>query len=83
MTIYAGSHGGCMMCDSLAYELAANGHRKGCRSPYAHEPPQPKPPPAEQALEKREQARALRAQADGLESEASALEQQATKDRGE
>ena len=78
MTTYAGDHGGCMMCDSLGFELAARGHRKGCRSPYANEPPRPPPPPAEQAKSRRDEARRLREQADRLEAEAAAIEESHT-----
>ena len=74
MTVYAGDHGGCMHCDSLGYELAEHGHRPGCSSPYAHEPPRPKLPPLERARKLWGEARHLRDQAGELESEAAELE---------
>ncbi len=71
VTTYAGVHGGCMGCDSTGYELADRGHRKGCRSPYANEPPRP---PEWRAKKRREEADKLRARIKTLEVEAELLE---------
>lgn len=71
---YAGKHGGCMACDSLAFELMIRGHRKGCRSEYASEPPLPMARVAQMA----------RAAASDLEARVSLLRQQADRlDRGD
>lgn len=56
-----------MQCDSLAWELAERGHREGCRSPYAKEPPRPA---SEIATRLRERAQALRREAAELEARA-------------
>lgn len=69
--IYAGDHGGCMLCDSTAAELRDRGHRPRCRSEYRSEPPWP---PAKRARWRREEAKRLRDRADQLEAEAAALE---------
>ena len=68
--IYAGDNGGCMGCDSTAGELADKGHRKGCRSPHANEPPRPA---AERARRRREEAKRLCLKAIELEAEADEL----------
>jgi len=69
--IYAGDHGGCMSCDSLAYELAERGHRPRCYSLYKDEP---RRPPEWRAARRREEAAKLREEAARLEAEAADLD---------
>lgn len=71
MTVYAGDHGGCSSCDSLGYELAESGHRKGCGSMYANEPPRPA---KWRAQKRRDEAKKLRLRAAELDVEADDLE---------